>query len=285
MTTSRTAEYVALYRALETTEMRREPVFRDPFAVRFLPPRLTRVLDLARIRPLRAALERYADWRAPGARTSAIARTRYIDDAVRGAVADGARQLVVLGAGYDCRAHRLAELRDVAVFEVDRAATQDAKRSRIAGAAGARGDIRYVAVDFAIDDLGARLAEAGWDSRVRSIVLWEGVTNYLTEPDVTRVLGMIGGTAAGTRLVFTYIHRGVIDGTTQFAGGAKLVHNVRALGEPWRFGLRPDEVAAFIGRYGLVLDENLGADDYRRRYLDGDLHGYAFYRIASAHVA
>ena len=37
-------------------------------------------------------------------------RTRVIDDAVRAFVAAGGRQLVLLGAGYDCRALRLAEL-------------------------------------------------------------------------------------------------------------------------------------------------------------------------------
>jgi hypothetical protein len=61
---------------------------------------------------------------------------------------------------------------------------------------------------------------------------------------------------------------------------------VERLGEPWRFGLRPDAVAAFVARCGLTLREDLGADDYRRRYLgDGPMRGYAFYRIAIADVA
>lgn len=286
---SRTAEYVAFYRALETIEAMREPLFHDPFASLFLPPPLSRALRLARVRSLRAVLRRYADWRAPGARSSAIGRTRFIDDAVRSAIAEGARQVVLLGAGYDCRAHRLSELRDALVFEVDRAETQAAKRQGIESARelGARRDVRYVAVDFGKDDLAASLASAGWDRMRASVFVWEGVTNYLTEVAVAKVLALIGGAAPGTLLVFTYVHRGVIDGTARFDGADKLVRNVRRLGEPWTFGLHPDEVGGFLARFGLGLEEDLGADEYRRRYLGGgsrDLRGYAFYRIAVARV-
>lgn len=56
------------------------------------------------------------------------------------------------------------------------------------------------------------------------------------------------------------------------------------LGEPWRFGLDPTEVGAFVAPFGLELEQNLGADEYRSLYLSGDprgLEGYAFYRIAA----
>jgi methyltransferase (TIGR00027 family) len=289
MAASRTAEYVALYRALETTEPMREPLFRDPFASHFLPPPLSRALRLARVRPLRAVLQRYADWRAPGARSSAIGRTRFIDDVVRRAVGEGTRQLVLLGAGYDCRAHRLPELHDTPVFEVDRAETQVVKRQSIesARALGVRRDVHYVAVDFGKDDLAAALASAGWDRTCASMFVWEGVTNYLTEAAVAKVLTVVGEAAPGTVLLFTYVHRGVIDGTARFEGADDLLRNVRRLGEPWTFGLHPDEVRDFLVRFGLELEEDLGADDYRRRYLGGDsreLRGYAFYRLAVARV-
>jgi len=290
MSSSKTAEYVALYRALETSETAREPLFRDPFAELFLSPSLRRVLRLARVRPLRSSLLRYADWRAPGARSSTIGRTRVIDDAVVRATNEGAKQVVLLGAGYDCRAHRLAELRDARVFEVDRRETQAAKRARVEGAAalGARRDVRYVTVDFARDDLAARLAAAGWDAGRPSIFVWEGVTGYLDEAAVESVLRFVGGTAPGTTLIFTYLHRGVIDGSVRFEGADKLVRNVRRLGEPWTFGLVPGEVGSFVARFGLRLEDDLGADEYRERTLgtrEPGLRGYAFYRLAIARVA
>jgi methyltransferase (TIGR00027 family) len=290
MPASRTAQYVALYRALETVETSREPLFRDPFAELFLSRTLLSAVRLSRIPALAGLLRRYADRRAPGARSSAIGRTRFIDDLVRRAAAKGVRQLVLLGAGYDCRAHRLPELSGTRVFEVDREEIQRRKRGRLEASRDllSRRDVGYVPVDFAKDDLAAALTTAGWESTLPSTFVWEGVTNYLTEPDVAKVLAFVGRSAPGTRLVFTYIHRGVIDGTARFEGADALVSNVKRLGEPWTFGLHPDELAAFVGRFGLELEENIGADAYRQRYLaegPAGLRGYAFYRIAVARVA
>jgi pullulanase/glycogen debranching enzyme len=70
-----------------------------------------------------------------------------------------------------------------------------------------------------------------------------------------------------------------------FLGGAQILDNVKRLGEPWTFGLHPAQVGDFVARSGLRLREDLGADDYRRRYLgDVPITGYAFYRLAVADV-
>ncbi len=289
MAASKTAQYVALYRALETDEMRREPLFRDPLAGAFLSRRLSVALRLAKSRAFRGVLERFADWRAPGARSSAIGRTRYIDDVVRRTLAEGTKQLVVLGAGFDCRAHRMPELAGVRVLEVDRPETQAVKRSRLAtvrqGRAG--GDVTYVAVNFEKDDLATSLKSAGWDDGAPTLFLWEGVTNYLTEPAVAGVLEMVGRSAQGSRIVFTYIHRGVVDGTSKFHGADRLVSNVKRLGEPWTFGILPSEIERWLASFGIALEDDLGADAYRAKYLgatETGLTGYAFYRIAVGRV-
>ncbi|NVB78109.1 MAG: SAM-dependent methyltransferase [Kofleriaceae bacterium] len=286
MPASRTAEYVALYRALENSERRRAPLFRDPLASSFLTGGRSIALGVANVPGLRGLLERYADWRAPGARTSAIGRTRFIDDVVRAEVAAGTRQIVILGAGYDSRAHRLPELATVRVYEVDRADTQAEKQRRLELVEGKRKDVRYVAVDFERQHLPSELADAGWRADQRSLFIWEGVTNYLDEAAVGAVLDMVGHTAPDTAIVFTYIHRGVIDGTRQFLGADKLVASVKKLGEPWRTGFVPDELPAFVASLGLRIEQDLGADDYRARYFGDDtrLAGYAFYRIAVARV-
>ncbi len=286
MAASRTAEYVALYRALESTESRREPLFRDPFARHLLTGSRQRAFRLANVPGMRTALERYADWRAPGARTSAIGRTRFIDDIVRDEVKRGVHQLVILGAGYDSRAHRLEAIAKLPVYEVDRADTQAEKRARITVLPGARKDVRYVAVDFEKQDLATQLADAGWRADRTSLFIWEGVTNYLDAKAVATVLDMVGLTEKGSAIVFTYIHRGVIDRTVTFEGADKLVGSVERLGEPWRFGLVPEELHAYLAGFGLILEQDLGADEYRARYFgtSAQLRGYAFYRIAVARV-
>jgi methyltransferase (TIGR00027 family) len=287
MAVSRTAQFVALYRALESCEPRRPRLFEDPFANAFLPRDLTWAVRLARSARLRPLLERYADFRAPGARSSAIARTRFIDDRVRRDVAEGSRQLVILGAGYDCRAHRLSELKSSAVFEVDRAETQQRKRRTLLSApyVQPRSDVRYVALDLLEGDLRAGLCAAGWRPGARTTFLCEGVSNYLSEAGVAKLLELAGAAAPESTLLFSYIHRGVLDGSVAFEGTTKLLGTMQRMGEPWSFGLLPARVGTYFEGFGLTLEEDLGADEYRRRYLDPQRtqwNGYSFYRIAVA---
>lgn len=183
----------------------------------------------------------------------------------------------------------MPELGDCVVFEVDRAETQAAKREKLAQARRPiRSDVRYVAVDFLRDDVSGRLADAGWDAAAPTLFVWEGVTNYLTESAVTAMLSWIGRSAKGSVVAFTYVHRGLLDRRMTFEGGEQILANVQKLGEPWTFGLYPDEVAPFLAQSGLELVEDLGADDYRRRYLGSasrTLRGYGFYRLAVARVS
>ena len=283
MAASRTAGYVALYRALEDLERRRPRLFCDPLARRFLPASHRALLLAARVPALHRAISRYADARAPGARSSAIARTRFIDDVVRGCAGKGVRQLVLLGAGFDCRAQRLPELSGALVYEVDRPGTQAVKHALL-GSAPSHAEVRYVPVDFLRDDVAAALGEAGWHASDPTLFVWEGVTNYLSADAVAAVLAWIGGAAADSTLVFTYVHAGLLDGSVRFEGGDRILENVRALAEPWTFGIDPGELRAHLARFRLTLVEDLGADEYRRRYLPGwePDGGYAFYRLAVA---
>jgi methyltransferase (TIGR00027 family) len=57
-----------------------------------------------------------------------LVRTRFIDELMERAVRSGATQVVILGAGFDTRAHRFTDLlKDTPVIEIDHPATQDTK--------------------------------------------------------------------------------------------------------------------------------------------------------------
>ena len=89
---STTAEFMALFRAQESALPEGKRLFNDPFAVSFLSPRLRTAGTLFRIPLVRSALARWMDARWPGARTSAIARTRLIDEWASAAASQGMRQ-------------------------------------------------------------------------------------------------------------------------------------------------------------------------------------------------
>jgi methyltransferase (TIGR00027 family) len=279
---------MALFRALESARPAGRRLFEDRLARAFVSPRLRPVVALAAIPGVAALVHRYIDRRWPGARSSAVARTRFIDERLRAAVAAGVRQVLLLGAGFDARAHRLLGSDGVVVFEVDHPDTQARKRAGVEATLGAAAaHVRYVPVDFNETTLDACMAHAGFDLGRRSFILWEGVTNYLTATVVDVTLRWCARAAAGSQVVFTYVHRDVLDRPESFAGTTRLRATLAAAGEPWTFGLEPAELPAYLAARGLALDEDVGAADYRRTYLGavaGRIRGYEFYRIVRAHV-
>jgi methyltransferase (TIGR00027 family) len=285
---SRTAEFMALFRALETC---RRPaaarLFEDPLATGFLGPGLGLVAGAARLPPLGRFLASAIDRRWPGARSSGIARTRLIDDAVRRALAQGAEQLVLLGAGFDSRAYRLPGIEATRVFEVDHPATLGRKRTRLLRRLGRLpGHVALVPLDFGREDLTPALRAAGFRSGARSFFVWEGVTNYLSAAAVDQTLRFVGGAAPGSGLVFTYVHRDVVAGSWSGEGLGPLSDTLRRAGEAWTFGIDPAALRGLLAARGLELLEDVGSVEYRARYLGAGAHlrGYEFYRAAVATV-
>lgn len=277
MSHSRTAEFMALFRTLEHARGPRR-LFADPYARRFLGRRLGAVGSVARLPGVADGLARLIDARWPGARSSGVARTRWIDERVTAAVRDGARQLVLLGAGFDCRAHRLP-LDGVRVFEVDRAETQAHKRS-----AAPSGEVVYVPADLERVGVDEALADTGFDPALRSVVVWEGVTNYLTAEAIdTTFRALAGSCSAGSVLVFTYVHAGLLDGSFPAPERDRLFATLARSGEPWTFGLVPDDVPAWLAARGFEWVDDKGATDLRRAYgMPRADAGYTFYRTVTA---
>lgn len=115
---SHTAEFMALFGALESGAPAEQRLFTDDFAQGFFRPSLRFLVQLAHFRPPRLLLTRILDRRWPGARPSGIACTRFIDEASLEALRDSCEQVVILGAGFDARAYRLPALEQIRVFEV-----------------------------------------------------------------------------------------------------------------------------------------------------------------------
>jgi O-methyltransferase involved in polyketide biosynthesis len=93
--------------------------------------------------------------------------------------------------------------------------------------------------------------------------------------------------APGSRILFTYVDRAVLDDGGAFEGARRLFAHLDRVGERWTFGLAPAELPAYLDGRGLRLLEELGSVEYRRRTLGERpslLRGYAFYRLALAEV-
>jgi methyltransferase (TIGR00027 family) len=194
-------------------------------------------------------------------------RKRYIDDKLNEAL-ENIDAVVILGAGMDTRAYRLARRSDIPVFEVDLAVNITRKQAAVEHAIGAPPpSVRLVPFDFENGDLIGALTEHGYRHAMRTFFIWEGVTQYLSEDAVRATLDALRAAASASRLVFTYVRRDFIDGDNMY-GAAMLYRRFRQRQQVWRFGLNPDEVAAFVADYGWRLMEQAGPDYYMRHYVE-----------------
>lgn len=218
---------------------------------------------------LGAELARVYDEAMPDAELWVSLRTRYIDDCVREAISDGTRQVVVLGAGLDTRAARLAA-KGVRFFEVDRPASQMAKRERLAALPGYPVDAAmYVACDLDDDDFVMRLSESSLDLVEPACMVLEGVVYYLEPGAVRDTFGRFAYSfSAGSRLVFDHFDIGApatrhADEPVRYQGdmAVKILSDVR---EAPTFRL--EEPAELMRECGLSSFESTSFADIAKRY-------------------
>jgi methyltransferase (TIGR00027 family) len=253
--------------ALEQSEPPERRLVDDDLAARFLPaptrwlvtatpPNLMRRLTMA-------AMER----EGPGLWASMNCRKRYIADKVNESL-DDIDAVVVLGAGFDTLAYRLARKSQIPIFEVDQPVNVARKTAVVRRALGAQpASVRLVPLDFEHDDVLDVLTGHGYRPDGRTFFVWEAVTQYLSADAVHMTLDRLRQAASGSRLVFTYVRRDFIDGINLY-GAQALYHRFRQRQQLWQFGLPPSEVATFLAGHGWELAEQAGPDVILHRYVE-----------------
>ena len=187
-----------------------------------------------------------------------LIRTRWIEEHLERALAEGATQLVILGAGFDTRAWRFADrLRGKRVFEVDYHSTQEVKKQRAQTAlGGAPENLTFVEIDFQRDKLSDVLRGAGFNPREKTFFVWEGVSMYIREEGVLETLRTVAESAPGSELVMDFAGRRLLEMMRQMPEIPQ--HKYTTLwGEPWIFGLPDGREKEFFRECGLELDEIL----------------------------
>lgn len=260
---SHTALRVALRRAAHQLYDAQPLVFDDPVAVPILGD--TYAEELRRTpnpepdrkpRPFSIALRAFL-----------VARSRYAEDSLATAVADGVTQYVLLGAGLDTFAHR-NPYPGLRVFEVDHPATQQWKRELLATTGlAAPANLTYVPVDFEGQSLSEQLNGAGFDSQRPTLFAWLGVVPYLTLDAFRSTVAFIGSQPVGSGVVFDYGQpRSALPFFEQLAHDS-LASRVQQAGEPFQLFFTPPEVAAELGGFRTI--EDLGSTEINARYFAG----------------
>ena len=265
-TPSRTAQWVAAARGLGMLLPEDVRIAEDPYGIAFASTRIQKLIEERRPSVL-AQVPGFKTWIA-----YMQVRTKLLDDAVRNFVDMGGRQVVLLGAGFDCRALRMPELEGSVVYEVDHPATQEHKLSTLAKL-GAQSPARYVTWDFetrAMDELPEGLVDAGHEADQPTLTIWEGVTMYLTEAAIDASLRAIADYSCPTsQLAMTY--QAKTPGERPSLAARAVQFAVARLGEPFRWGWDPMALPEYLEERGFALADDVSTPEAADKLLPPEL--------------
>lgn len=298
---SRTSIYVAAGRAIGAREPDASVRNPDYLAEKLLGDPSKLVLDHPAVRALNQTYEEaMKDVEVANIVRAMLVRTRFIDDALARAIADGTTQVVILGAGFDSHAYRCQSLlAHVRVFEVDRPMTQSFKKERVRTVLGGPpANLTYVPIDFQHDDLLTIMKRHGYDPTQRTFFILEGVTMYVPEESVRATLRFVASHPPGSSIVFDFVYRPMIDLianidlNTMPAAAREFVNRFMDLikDEPWVFGIPVGGEREFVATCGLTLREvfMVGGEESLKRFVtrtDGTQVGAEAIAAAMARMA
>jgi methyltransferase (TIGR00027 family) len=255
---------VALLRAIEASKPEAERICYDPYARALIPGGMS--FALSKWVVVSGLYERMA----PGATAFVVGRERYIDDFLKASLDEGLDQIVILGAGLDTRAYRIAAIERTRVFEVDHPATQQVKLERLIKVIDPLpAHVTFVAVDFDTQALGERLLARGYDEQAKTLFIWQGVTYFLTAEGVDSTLAFIAHhSGPGSTVIFDYFYSEILRDTRR--GDVKMLRRAaRLTGEAYMFGIDRGQIEPFLVQRGFCDVHNLPIEDLGPLYFTG----------------
>jgi methyltransferase (TIGR00027 family) len=260
---SRTAQRVAIRRAAH--QLLDDPkVLDDPLALRIIGAEAAAALrtdpkeDHAFARAFRAFM---------------AARSRFAEDELARAVADGVIQYAILGAGLDTFAYRNPHPA-LRVFEIDHPATQAWKREQL-DAAGIPipPSVTFVPVDFEHQTLANALAHSGLNTSAPAFFSWLGVTPYLTREACMTTLSVIAKMPPGSGVVFDFAIDPALLNAGQRQALDALSKRVAAAGEPFQLFFDPTKLQHELKTLGFHRTEFLQGAQINDRYFQNRADG------------
>lgn len=285
---SRTAEAAAFGRAIESLRQAADRLVFDPFARLFLNRHQKLLLTGMRVPSVAGLLLALHERSLPGVFGNLLCRTRFIDEQLSAAIDGGTEQLVLLGSGFDTRAYRMAALRKLPVFELDRPEVLSKKRALLESTLGEfPGNVSLIGLDFREQGWERGLAANGFDPARTTFFICEGVTQYVSVSVIDDVLHFVANAAPASQVAFTYVDQSVIDGSTTRSGDLLAKDWAQRLGEPWMTGFAPDQIGDFLAARQLEIVSHVGASEYDQRYLKPSRRSLGLYggeRVVLARV-
>ena len=242
-----TAFFPSCVRAMEKDEAR--PLFEDPYAGWFVDEEAT-----AKFRRLIGAF--------PAVRETARYRVCIMNETLERVIADGVKQIVTLGAGFDMRS-QIFRAQGVRFCDVDQPAVLEFKRKILE----TRGVAPCASIpgDYLELDLPGELAEAGFDLKTPTLFIWEGNTMYLPAQSIHDFLDRLRARIPLLIVAFDYFSEKIINRTS---GNATMTATTdyfeNHFGAKWVTGF--DDLSAFEKRNDLKIIESGAMLDVCKRH-------------------
>lgn len=205
--------------------------------------------------------------RIPSFDISMCLRKRFFYDRVVEAIDDGAKQVLILGGGYDVLIMNLAARYPKILFvEVDHPSTSVCKQAAVERLGYRYSNARFLPVDLSLWKLEEKIFDDCplWKKDIRSVIVAEGLFMYLKPEAVRQCLQSIKAiTPIGSVLVFSYITK-----TTPMFGSVFNKSMLAVIGEPlcWTPDSE-DEVSALVSSEGFLVDITPRQSDNYLQYL------------------
>jgi len=266
---SETALFAALRRTIANKEFKNEKFGPDDLAEIFLPPHFRLFLKFKRIR---ANTRKKLDGLLPGLNEYIVARTAFFDRLFVDALNNKTPQIVLLGAGYDSRAYRFANLNHgTRIFELDSTSTQDRKKKCLRKAQiDISKYITFVPIDFNKESLQEVLEKAGYKNQEKTLFIWEGVSYYLKPDSVDATLELVSHHSHHESVIaFDYTVTISEENSNDYYGVREFTQIMKEqhANEELMFSIDESEIQSFLKQRGLKIVDHFNNEEIERKFL------------------
>ena len=181
-------------------------------------------------------------------------RKIYVQQKVEAAIKDGAEQVLFTGAGFDTLCLRLAPLYpSIQFIELDHPATSAAKAKGIA-LEGQPANMLQIAADLGETSLSKTLLKnRHWSPSLRSVIVAEGLFQYLTDQEVRELLIEAAAcTSLGSRFIFTHAKPG-------YSKTVTFLTNLVA--ESWKSSVESEDLPSYVKDTGWEITSGVDTDE------------------------
>lgn len=274
---SETAIFGALHRAIANKEFRNERFGSDYLAEYFLPSHFKFFIKFKKIR---ANVKNKFNKFLPGLHEYVIARTAFFDGIFIDALNKNIPQIVLLGAGYDSRAYRFANLNSATkIIELDIAPTQNRKKECLKKAQiDIPKHVTLVPINFNKESLKDILEKAGYDNHEKTLFLWEGVSYYLESESVDATLKFVSHSSHNESVIALDYAISISEENINYYGVKEFFQTMKKhhANEELMFAINEGKIESFLEQRGLKLVNHLGNKEIEKTFLlneNGSLKG------------